>query len=738
MATDFSDSSRKFITTQTGGDSGESCELEVWDAIRSAFADRECIGYWRYPIFSKVGDSRKEPDILIVDRSLGLVVIEVKGFKINNIVSVNGHRWEFQNVYDYPYDNPYQQAECQLRALMGYCDQEPSLWREVRGRAIVALPHISKNKWQHKGFDQRPSCPPIIFKGYLGKKILLEQIEQAPLAIPGKNLNDEQWELLKSIIGGNPIHRKPLRVGCAPRNATDERKARSNVLNQLRNRLYELDLQQESIGKKIPSGPQRIRGIAGSGKTVLLCQKAAHMCLAHPDWHIAVVFFTQSLYDQIIELVDKSIRRFSNGEIQYDQVSSNLQILHGWGRVNRPGLYSTICGINNERPLTVENISEYSPNEKLGYACSKLLERKNIKPMFDAILIDEGQDFLVDDELKFEGKQPFYWMAYQALKPVDSAHPEQRRLIWAYDEAQSLDNLKIPQAKELFGEGLTKLVSGQYVGGIKKSEIMHRCYRTPGPILTAAHAIGMGLLRPDGMLSGFTNKKDWESIGYKITEGSFSPPGQEITLYRPPENSPNLVPSCWDEPVLKFETYDSRQEELTKLVEDIRYNIDHDGLNASREILVVVLGDLSDAIKLERHVTGFLKNHDINIYIPSYPDRNVLKKPNNWKDNKPEKFWFNDAVTVSRIYRAKGNEAEMVYVVGFDNVAKNESSISLRNQLFVALTRARGWAKLSGISDYPMYEEMKQVIASGDTFRFTFKQPPKRNVDEELRTDGED
>lgn len=37
----------------------------------------------------------------------------------------------------------------------------------------------------------------------------------------------------------------------------------------------------------------------------------------------------------------------------------------------------------------------------------------------------------------------------------------------------------------------------------------------------------------------------------------------------------------------------------------------------------------------------------------------------------------------------------MVYVVGADLVASNEGNIQLRNQLFVGLTRSKGWAKLS-------------------------------------------
>jgi superfamily I DNA and RNA helicase len=79
------------------------------------------------------------------------------------------------------------------------------------------------------------------------------------------------------------------------------------------------------------------------------------------------------------------------------------------------------------------------------------LEEITIEPMFDAILIDEGQDLVAEDDLKYQDKQAIYWLAYQSLRPADSEQPEQKRLIWAYDEAQSLDSLKIPTTSELFG-----------------------------------------------------------------------------------------------------------------------------------------------------------------------------------------------------------------------------------------------------------------------------------------------
>ena len=717
------DQGRKFITTEPLGESGEAGEQKVWDATRNTFAERDCIGYWRYPIFSRVGEMRKEPDILIVDRELGLIVIEVKSVTIDQIVEVNGHLWQFQNFYTTE-ANPYQQAERQLRALISYCDREPAIWRKVTGRVLVALPLITAEQWQQRGFDQLPSCPPIIFQDQMGKVNFLERIQDAAPVVPGEYLEDEQSKLLLAVITGASVLSKPPR----PTLSTND-KNRGSIVAICAEHLYELDLQQEHIGKEIAPGFQRLRGIAGSGKTVLLCQKAAHMHLKHPDWDIALVFFSRTLYDLIIGLVDRWLRRFSNGDVQYDpKRNDKLRVLHAWGAKDQPGLYGTICQANGITPKGVRDTLQRQPNRGLAEVCKRLVEEIKIEPVFDAILIDEGQDLVSEDAFKYQDKQAIYWVAYQSLRPANPEQPEQRRLVWAYDEAQSLDTLKIPTTKELFGEKLSGLLSQgtQYNGGIKKSEVMLRCYRTPGSILTAAHAIGMGLLRPEGMLTGITRKVDWERIGYEV-KGKFIP-GQQITLHRPLENSPNPVPNLWGQPVLEFETYDSRQEEMSALVDKIWHNISHDDLKPSRDILVIVLGSTYEAIELENHVAGFLIEQGIDIYIPTALELNELKPE--YPNYVPDRFWMEGGVTVSRVPRAKGNEADVVYVVGLDNVARKESDVSLRNQVFVALTRARGWASMSGVGSYSMYEEIQRVMQSGDTFTFTYKRPLKRDIGE--------
>ena len=711
----------KFIITEPINAECDRTEYQCWEVLKTSFTDRECIAYWRYPIFSKVGEVYIEPDILVADKEFGLVVIRIMAIALEQIVSIENGNWEVQNFKTLQ-TNPSDIALHQLHALTAYCDREPALWRKVNGRSMIVLPQITQEDWGQRGFTELIDGQNIIFQDQLTKEVLLERIHENCPVVPGNTLEDKDWKLLLSVLGGMSLLRK------APRNILTTGKSRSSVLEGLRQRLSELDLQQEHIGKEIPPGMQRIRGIAGSGKTLLLCQKAAHMHLKHPEWDIALVFFTRSLYDLMIGLVDKWIRRFSGGDMQYNpNTNMKLKVLHAWGAASQLGLYGTISESNNKQRWSVPHTNEQLPNNALAQLCTRLQEETVITPMFDAILIDEGQDLVAQIDLKYQDKQAIYWLAYQALRPVSEDTPAEKRLIWAYDEAQSLDSPIIPKAKELFGQELSNIFSKnpQYSGGIKRSEVMRHCYRTPGEILTAAHAIAMGLLRPEGMLSGITNKQDWDKIGYQVT-GDFRRSGSSITIHRPPEYSPNPIPELWGEPVLYFENYASRQEELTVLAENIMHNIVHDGFNLSRDILIVILGSNAQASELENQVAEYLMEQGIDIYIPSSPKPNTLSFE--WQNSQPNVFWYKNALTVSRVPRAKGNEANIVYVLGFENVARNESDINLRNQLFVALTRTKGWANLSGVGNYPMYEEMRKVIESGNTFTFTYKRPPKRDI----------
>jgi superfamily I DNA and RNA helicase len=710
-------SSNKFIATELFDSKGKAGEKLVWDGVKRGFQSRKCIAYWRYPIFIQ-GEFRKEPDILIADYQLGLIVIEVKAIRIEQLVNIQGHRWQYQNFYT-DSGNPYQQAERQLYALLEYGDREPLLKRQVSARAMVALPYITQVQWQEQGWANLPNSPPILWQEQLihPDAIVRAIAETHPLVI-GADLTPTQWELLLAVLGGTAIYtHEHQQLNCSSSNTGANRR---KIIQQVRSRLNQLDLQQEAIAKQIPPGMQRIRGVAGSGKTVALCQKAALMAVKYPEWQIALVFFSRSLYDSITQQVDRWIRYFTQDRMSYDPETSRLKILHAWGSKQQPGFYGTICKATGSMPLSVPFTLSSQPNEALAEACLQLLENRIIPQIYDAVLIDEAQD-LMADLWHYQSKQPFYWLAYQSLRPVNPISPQQRRLIWAYDELQSLGSLKLPEPVELFGEELGHLVTGQYNQQINKTEIISRSYRTPQQIVMVAQAIALGLLRKNGLLTGSIYPEEWAALGYKMT-GDWQL-GNQITLTRE-ANSPNIISELWQGEMICFERFPSRQQELTVLGQKLQQNITDEQLQSDREILIIVLGSAYEANTLLKHTATFLINQGIKIYLPSQRTYNCIDPAQ--QDN-PNQFWYPGAITLSTIHRAKGQEADLVYLVGLDRIAESDN-ISLRYQLFTALTRTRAWVNISGVGDYALYQELTELIQNGDRLTFTVTSQPQREL----------
>ncbi|MGK7944277.1 MAG: pentapeptide repeat-containing protein, partial [Microcystaceae cyanobacterium] len=678
---------------------------------------RQCIGYWRYPIFDQLGKGRKEPDILILDQEWGIIIIEVKSIYLHQVRSIQGHCWHINNFYQSKI-YPYQQAEQQLYNLLNYFENEPSLSQQITAKVMVALPYISQADWQLSNWAKLPSIPPILFKENLDSNSdLLERINQLSPLIEGKPLNNQQWQLLQSLMMGSPVY-------CQENHRVlSHSQSRGKVLQKLRSHLKQGDLELDKIAKYIPDGCQRIRGIAGSGKTVILCQKAAIMHLKNPDWKIALIFFSRSLYQTIQQQVNRWLNYYSNGQISYQYNHKNILILHAWGSQKQQGFYQYLCQITNTYSLSVSQTDRQSPSESLGEVCVDLLNRTAIPQVFDAILIDEAQDLMVN-HWQWQGKQPFFWLAYQALKPCNHLDDSQKRLIWAYDELQALETLKIPTASQLFGEELGHLVTGNYAETIPKTWTLNRCYRTPSQILMAAYGLGMGLLRPHRRITGINQREEWKALGFQVKGELIK--GKKITLTRLDQDKTHPLAKWWQKELINFKTYETRQQELAALSTKIKNNLRQDGLRPSQDILVIILGNYFDGQKLQSYTAKYLTRQGIDIYIPSADNCNQI--PHNSSQINQSQFWYQGAVTLSRIYRSKGNEAAMVYLIGLDHIAQSEGDILLRNQLFIALTRSQAWVNLSGIGNYSFYQEVKEVLNSLDQFTFTYSPSVKREI----------
>lgn len=82
-------------------------------------------------------------------------------------------------------------------------------------------------------------------------------------------------------------------------------------------------------------------------------------------------------------------------------------------------------------------------------------------------------------------------------------------------------------------------------------------------------------------------------------------------------------------------------------------------------------------------------------------------------------FHKENYVTLSTVYKAKGNESGMVYIVGTDSFEQNSNSIKFRNRLFVAMTRTTGWLSISGVGELETIQnELNELKKNNLEFKF--------------------
>ena len=167
------------------------------------------------------------------------------------------------------------------------------------------------------------------------------------------------------------------------------------------------------------------------------------------------------------------------------------------------------------------------------------------------------------------------------------------------------------------------------------------------------------------MIAGPTTQDEWRALGYEV-DGTFKL-GNMINLSRPPENSRNLIPRLVPpQDLIDFRTFSTKGEEYAYIASAIRKNIDNDLLDPMRQILIISLEERNEAVLKDIAKALYLQH--IHYYIAAAPRRDCLDY--NKFEKRPNKFRDDYAVTISGIIRAKGNEADLVYVTDFDRVGE--------------------------------------------------------------------
>ena len=471
---------------------------------------------------------------------------------------------------------------------------------------------------------------------------------------------------------------------------SDEKKIKVRILNEIQNHIASFDIEQRQIADVDFDGPQRIRGLAGSGKTIVLAYKAAAFHARYPDKEILYTYYTKSLGETVKSLIRRAFKNYSNGgEPNWEKVT----VCHGWGSEWTPGVYWIACKDNGITPLTLSEATGHR-EEPFSYACKELLKRP-LTPKYDLILIDEGQDF----------RAPFYQLCYRLST--------NRKISWAYDDFQNIFDVKIQDEVKTFGYDDAGKPNVEFESGNALQDVtLKKCYRNPRYTLIYAFALGLGIYN-DRVLQRLASNDQWESLGFHVEQGD-SVTGDQMVISRPMENTPSYSNEAFDDKCVEICTANSMMEECRTVAEKIAKCIRTDGLRPE-DICVICIDHKS--------ISGYLSTIERLLRKDGIDTFNHLTAPYT-----STRFFVKDAVTLTSVNRAKGNECGAVFICGTDVVFNDKDNVVLRDKLFTAMTRTKGWLYISGTGDSMAYlkEEISQL--KKNRFKLIFRQPDESDT----------
>lgn len=629
--------------------------------------------YYKYPKYNN-DNSLLVPDLFIISPLYGILVINVS----------EKHSRELSQKY---LDNFYTDLDDIVGLVSSQFIKIKSLRKSRREVSIPINTVAFFQNCEHNDFDE--DVEDIIVITSLTNLLTLFETRLTKVTLDETILRD-----IYSVIDGSRT------IPNDSKRSIDDNDivSKGAILSELDKQIATFDYRQQLAALTMVDGPQRIRGMAGSGKTVVLAMKAAQLHINNPDYKILYTFYTKSLYDQIKRL----ITRFYRMTQDHDPNWENLQIYHAWGGQSKPGVYYNTCINNGIKPVGYAKAAEkatLSNMKPFEYICAELIREKNdcIKKEYDYILIDEGQDF----------PNSFYWLCRRLVK--------NDRIIWAYDELQNILDVEPQDAKKLFkndfgdeGIDLNELLKNhpQQSNDI----ILQKSYRNPREILVSAHSLGFGIYN-DRIIQMLENKEHWEDLGYIVEQGGSV--GEQTIVDRPIENSPSIISSKFDaNTIISLSSFDSLSEEMNHVVSLIKSDLESN-LNPE-DILVICLDD------------RYTKNY--YAYLSQQLSAEGIALNNIMMSSTGDQFTIKNQVTFSTVYRAKGNEAGQVYIIGADSL-KNKNSVKVRNKIFTALTRSKAWVTITGcnISNGFIEQELGKIMTNH--FKMHFNYPSQDEIE---------
>jgi UvrD-like helicase C-terminal domain/AAA domain len=324
----------------------------------------------------------KEPDFILCNQNVGLIIFEIKDWMLDQIQEANPQYFRLQvgNKIE-SRKNPFQQSRDYLYDIVDKIKKDGQLIArdpvhhgkiKIPFSCGVVFPNINRGEYTGNGFDEVTGADKVFFWDDLHPS---SKICSDPT---GKCFQDALEEKFAppfkfSLTGSELQHLKQLLFPTVKIELPE--RDNGQTYEKRIERLKILDHHQEAIARNFDGGHRIISGPPGSGKTLVLAHKAAFLKQYNPAIkNILFVCYNITLVQYIKRLLaDKLVPMGEDG----------VTVCH----------FFELCGkiIGEEIVFEKEDAEYYEMvlQEALSKAGDYLMK-------YDATLVDEGQDFSKD------------------------------------------------------------------------------------------------------------------------------------------------------------------------------------------------------------------------------------------------------------------------------------------------------------------------------------------------------
>jgi len=402
-------------------------ERKVFEALRDNLPED-------YLVYYNISVKGRYPDFIIVGSDLGVVALEVKDWRLDSIAAVTRDGVVLrEDGAECTLKNPVQQARKYILEAVDMLKRR-SLLSDGKhlcfgwGHGVI-FPLLSKKDLETPSLFgpslEEALGPGVILSGddLAADQLLLQLRRLIPHWVPPlEPINALQVDEIRSVLYPE------IRIGWGH---TDSEIVRV------------MDREQDRLARTLGEGHHLVRGVAGSGKTVILICRARHLRARYPEWRILVLCYNRVLADYLRDAIGPD---------------PQLEVLHYhswcWRELETVGVAIP------ERPELREQLGNYW-DQIIPQLLLKAHEDGCLKSgTYQAILVDEGQDFADD------------W--YRTL--LRALDPETNSLFIALDSSQTIYKRKVSWRD----------IGIQIVG---RTRVLRVNYRNTRPILSTAYAL---------------------------------------------------------------------------------------------------------------------------------------------------------------------------------------------------------------------------------------------------------